>query len=623
MLPIELLRVNVSSKMNRVMPVFCNHENELSLPSKIIKMYEEMAEKKVSKATVEENTLRMEDKHTDYKFVRGICHLLEQRCEYSSYMLPNSESTNNSNSNTNNAIYLRREIFEESSRSGYPVSENERRNILQKIALKNDLTVEALERAMWSDLDKNKFLKSFDSLSSLQLAAWYNLSILQTLLLNCVKLEFSVFGGYNWKKILRKIKQLRLMYFLVGEIDPQSSTNKQEKNQNTLFRNDTDKKIVCTVEGPLSILRPTDRYGSAMSKLIPLIIFTDSWSINAIILRKSVSGGRKTYNFRLSNSDEDVPIFDASEIRSNSHSQSASKPNIESSRDNADDIFDSNVEKNFMNKFLTFSTNWKLSREPDPLILTDGKAFIPDFLFEKSGIRVYFEIVGFWTTDYLKRKLEKIKDLSTNFASIDLLIAANKDNYISENGDKIGIDSIFSKFIDKKQLIFYKKDEIPFGPIIKYLKEIDSRIIDDITVKLHDTITREIETIAEDEQNKVIFLEQITDKYNIPIESILKTVVDLQSSNNQNHSKEATVSRLNKFLLIDNYMISVDKISKLLPELDKFSKLQDAVSFLSDNGIPEECITLLVPKIGFEIIWNGIDPNNALIQRQKKNSKID
>jgi hypothetical protein len=413
------------------------------------------------------------------------------------------------------------------------------------------------------------------------------------------------------------------MYFLFGETNPESSTNKQEKNQNTLFRNDTDKKIVCAVDGPLSILRPTDRYGSAIAKLIPLIIFTDSWSINAIILRKSVSGARKTYNFRLSNSDEDLPIFDASEIKSNPHSQLASKSNIESLLENAGGIFDSNVEKNFMNKFLTFSTNWKLSREPDPLILTDGKAFIPDFLFEKSGIRVYFEIVGFWTTDYLKRKLEKIKDLSTNIATIDLLIAANKDNYISENGDKIGIDSIFLKFIDKKQLIFYKKDDIPFGPIIKYLKEIDSRIIDDITIKLHDTITREIEKITEDKQNKVIFLEQIADKYNIPIESILKTL-DIQSSNNQNHSKEATVSGLKNFLLIDNYMISVDKISKLLPELDKISKLQDAVKFLSDNGIPEECITLLVPKIGFEIIWNGIDPNNALIQRQKKrNSKIE
>jgi predicted nuclease of restriction endonuclease-like RecB superfamily len=626
MLPIELLRVSISSKMNHVRPVFCSHENELSLPSKIIRMYEEMAEKKVSKAIVDENILGMEDKHTDYKFVRGICHLLEQRCVYSSYSLANSESTANGNANANNAIYLRREIFEESSRSGYPVTENERRSILQKIALKNDLTIEDLELAMWNDLDRNKYLKSFDSLTSPQLVAWYNLSILQTLLLNCVKLEFSVSGGYNWKKILHKIKQLGLMYFLFGENSPKLSTDNQIKNQNILFGNDKDKKIKCAVDGPLSILRSTDRYGSAMAKLIPLIIFTDSWSINAVILRKSVSGAKKTYNFKLSSSDEGLPIFDASEIGSNSHSQSSSKSNSESSFDN-DDFFDSNVEKNFMNKFLTFSTKWKLSREPDPLILTDGKAFIPDFLFEKSGYKVYFEIVGFWTTDYLKRKLEKLKDLSTNIATtlnIDLLIAANKDNYISENGDKIGIDSIFSKFIDKKQLIFYKKDEIPFGPIIKYLKEIDSRIIDDITVKLHDTLTRVIERITEDYQNKVVFLEQVADKFDIPVESILKTIRDLQSNNNHIVSKEATLNGLNNFLLIDNYMISVDKISKLLPELDKISKLQDAVNFLSKNGIPEECITLLIPKIGFEIIWNGIDSNNALIQRQaKKNPKIN
>jgi hypothetical protein len=65
-------------------------------------------------------------------------------------------------------------------------------------------------------------------------------------------------------------------------------------------------------------------------------------------------------------------------------------------------------------------------------------------------------------------------------------------------------------------------------------------------------------------------------------------------------------------------MISIDKISKLLPDLDKISKLQDAIYFLIKNEIPEECITLLIPKIGFEIIWNGIDSNNALIQRQSK-----
>jgi hypothetical protein len=75
-------------------------------------------------------------------------------------------------------------------------------------------------------------------------------------------------------------------------------------------------------------------------------------------------------------------------------------------------------------------------------------------------------------------------------------------------------------------------------------------------------------------------------------------------------------NRLKEFLLVDNYIISNDKINELLPELDKIKKLGDAIRFLGENNIPEECITLLIPKMGFEIVWNGIDSNNAIIQRQ-------
>ncbi|MDW0167324.1 MAG: DUF790 family protein [Nitrososphaeraceae archaeon] len=619
MLPIELLRVRISSKMNQIRPVFCDYENELSLTSKIIKMYEEMAEKKVSKANVDENVSKIEAKYTDYKLVRGICHLLEQRCVYASNTSSNIAFSDNGNNNTNNAIYLRRNIFEESSRNGYPVTENERKYILQKVASKNNLTIDELELAMWNDLDKNKYLKNFDSLTSLQLVAWYNISILQTVLLNCVKLEFSVYGGFNWKKILRKIKQLGLMYYLYNEPNLKLASNNQTKNQDMLLGSNNDKRIICTVDGPLSIVRLTDKYGMAMAKLIPLIIFTERWSIDATILRKSMKGIKKTYNFQLSNRDEDLPIFDASHITSShTHLQSERDSEIGLSFNKyIMESFDSNVEKKFMDKFLRFSTDWQLAREPDPLILSDGKAFIPDFVFEKHGVKVYLEIVGFWTEDYLKRKLEKIKDLTTNQVTTegtDLLIAANMDNYISENGDKIRIDSIFSKFIAKKNLIFYKKDEIPFGPIIKYLKDIDSKIIDDISINFSDTIAREIEKIIQDKQSKVIFLKGISDKHNIPLESVLKTIRNLQSNND--NSKQATTNGIKNFLLVDNYMISIDKINELLPELDKINKLHDAICFLCENNIPEECITSLIPKIGFEIVWNGIDSNNALIQRQ-------
>ena len=616
MLPIELLRVRISSKLNQIRPVFYDSQekNQLLLVVKLVKMFEQMDTEGVSKAKLDENILEIEAKYTDYKLVRGICHLLEQRCVYA---LPGRTFPHGGNNNAMNAINLRRKIFEESSRNGYPATEDERKQILQKFATESDLTTDELEIAMWADLDKNKYLKNFESLSPLQLISWYNISILQSLLLNCIKLEFSVYGGFSWKKILRKIKQLGLMYFLFHENNLESESNKQTRNQEMVFNSKKDKRVICTVEGPLSIVRLTDKYGTAMAKLIPLIIFTDIWSIDAIILRKSISGVRKTYRFQISNKDKDLPLFDASKVQP----QSESNMDSGSLYKNAIDNFDSIVEKKFMDKFLKFSIGWNLIREPDPLILSNGKAFIPDFVFEKYGIKVYLEIVGFWTSEYLKRKLEKIKDLlntkSATSVGADLLIVANIDNYISENGDKTMIDSIFSKYIARNNLIFYKKDQIPFGPIIKYLKDIDSRIIDDISINFNNSIVKELESIIEEKQNKIIFLKQVSDKQNIPVESVLKTIRNLQSNNDA--STTAIKNRLRGFLLLDNYLISNDKIDELLPELDKLKKLPDAVRFLGENNIPEECITSLIPKIGFEIVWNGIDFNDALIQRKSIN----
>jgi hypothetical protein len=611
--------VQISSKRNQIKPVFIYFEkdNQPTLPSMIIKMYEDMADRKLSKSNLDQNLLELEGKNPDYKLVRAICHLLEQRCEYVSH---ESQFSNARNNGTMNPILLRRQIFEISSLLGYPVTGNERKNIIQKIASKNNLSVNDVEIAMWSDLEKNKYLKSFDSLTSLQLVAWYNISALQTLLLNSVKMEFSIYGGFNWKKILRKTKQLGLMYSLYSESKYESQSNAHIKKNEILPENNEQNKVICTVNGPLSIVRLTDRYGMAIARLIPSIIFSEIWSIKATILRKSISGSKKTYDFELSSTDKDIPLFDASTFHLQSDQKSASEL---SSNNYSMDYFDSSIEKKFMDKFLKFSTGWSLFREPDPLILSNGKAFIPDFVFEKYGVKVYLEIIGFWTEDYLKRKLEKIKDLTkseTGASTVpDLLIVANMDNCISQNGKKIPIDSVFSKFVNKKRLIFYKKDEIPFGPIISYLKDIDSKFIDEISVNLHDTIAVEMDKAIQDVQsNSVISLGNISDRYKIPIESVVKIIRNLQL--NTNNSEEMVIDKLREFLIVGNYLISNDKIRDLLPEVDKINKLHDAIRLLHQNRIPEECITLLITKMGYEIIWNGIDSNNAQIHRHKMNT---
>ena len=141
MFPIELLRVQISSKNNQIKPVFIDwgKDNQPSLPSKIIKMYEDMADRKLSKSNVDENLSEVEAKNPDYKLVRAIRHLLEQRCEYASHESRFSNSRNNND--PMNAIHLRRQIFEIASLLGYPVTENQRKNILQKIASKNNLSI--------------------------------------------------------------------------------------------------------------------------------------------------------------------------------------------------------------------------------------------------------------------------------------------------------------------------------------------------------------------------------------------------------------------------------------------------------------------------------------------------
>ena len=47
---------------------------------------------------------------------------------------------------------------------------------------------------------------------------------------------------------------------------------------------------------------------------------------------------------------------------------------------------------------------------------------IPDFRFEKDGMKVYLEVVGFWTPSYLDRKIGKLNLV----AGVDMIIAADE-----------------------------------------------------------------------------------------------------------------------------------------------------------------------------------------------------
>jgi predicted nuclease of restriction endonuclease-like RecB superfamily len=88
----------------------------------------------------------------------------------------------------------------------------------------------------------------------------------------------------------------------------------------------------------------------------------------------------------------------------------------------AGEQFDSDLERTLARKWDRANTDWELHREQDVLDL-GAEVMLPDFAVEHpDGRRALFEIVGFWTPEYLDEKLAKIRA-----ADADNLVLAVSD----------------------------------------------------------------------------------------------------------------------------------------------------------------------------------------------------
>ena len=133
----------------------------------------------------------------------------------------------------------------------------------------------------------------------------------------------------------------------------------------------------------------TDRYGTLLAKLLPSIIFSSDkrresdsdgeWHLDAWIVRKTMDG-RKMYEFKISK--DEIPKLLTNPYLFFPHTSTAEKEVAKSFPYN-DSNFDSAVEEKFAKRFEQAESGWRLTREPDPLVLSNGGAFIPDFVFEK------------------------------------------------------------------------------------------------------------------------------------------------------------------------------------------------------------------------------------------------
>ena len=133
--------------------------------------------------------------------------------------------------------------------------------------------------------------------------------------------------------------------------------------------------------GPLSVVRHTRRYGVSFSRLLPVLLACRGWTMEAWVR---------------------TPWGDMA--RFNLSSRSGLTGHLPPPQE-----FDSSVEERFARKFGAKRDGWRLIREGE--ILHDRQTvFVPDFTFRHDdGTEVLFEIVGFWTPEYLAKKRETLR----------------------------------------------------------------------------------------------------------------------------------------------------------------------------------------------------------------------
>ncbi|MCL2172136.1 MAG: DUF790 family protein [Candidatus Bathyarchaeota archaeon] len=524
MLPSNLLLVY--KHKGEIQPKYVRFSSEnLQFAQRLINLYQENvgAKKKVLLALTSE----LENQGHNYRFVRALTLLLDRK----SLFVCNSKIE---------PYTLRKKIFQVTKKYGIPTNFEARRQILESAALDVELTIETIEEQLYADLDAELFFEKFTAPSALELLAQYNLCLAQTLLFECSELTFKVSG--NWQKLFFFVKKLGLIY----------NVSQDETNN-----------FCVTITGPSTLFKLTKRYGVNIAKLLPAIVANQTWTIHAKILWKYTN---EIYTLNMDNTKQG-PLLNIP------------NPNNSAADNLLPTSFDSAAEESFASQFKALCPDWLLKREPEP-VLAGNQVLVPDFSLEKSGLKIYLEIIGFWTDEYLRRKAEKLKHVNVQM----ILIVR----------EALACEKLFS--LEKRpQLHFiYYKDKLPMAPLLCYLqtafekvKEKETRLLREMSIKFTES---------------VLFFAEFAKRVGVSVDAVVEVL---------------TKNPPTGYVLLSNGLISEGKLEQVsqilrdtLNQLGKMTFNQAAV-LLEAEGISDA--TTLLAKLGYKIKWHGISSEQAEI----------
>jgi predicted nuclease of restriction endonuclease-like RecB superfamily len=315
----------------------------------------------------------LETDAADFKLVRGLAKCCEREATFETRAPVPPERA-------------RRAAFVAAEERDGVVAPEERDRALERAANSLAVSTGDVDASLFADLEDRQVLAAFDAPWDPEgLVGQYNLSLAQTALFDATEVRVR---SSDPKALVSAVKRLRLMY----EIEQTGD----------------GREVVVT--GPDALFSRSRRYGTRFARLLRTVAKSREWRLAATV------DDHGTERELVLNDEDPVRVPDAPPV--------------------AEVEYDSGVEADFAARFQGLDLDWVLSREPEPLA-TGHRVMIPDFAFDYApggdpdagpDFRVFFEVMGFWTPEYVEKKLGQLEGVE----DVEMVVAVDESLGVGE-----------------------------------------------------------------------------------------------------------------------------------------------------------------------------------------------
>lgn len=289
---------------------------------------------------------------TDYKILRGLIKLLQDRCEFET-------------AGSKDPAEIRRALFTKASGRHPVLAEGVREQIIAEAAAELECSPGEVMAGLYADLADNQKLIAFEKMSAEELLDRYNLAQAQALLYRCSEMQLWIEpqSPSVTRRLFSEIKAFRLIHSIRGAIT-----------------GDAERGYEVRLSGPVSIFHRSQKYGIQMAVFLPALLLYPGWRMRAEVGTKT---GAAFFDL---DSDQD-------RLRSHYVAEDVQAINPQLAK--------------LLNEFNKLAGEWNAELNQEVIDLGEI-AFVPDLAFTREGGEpIYLEMLGYWTPRSLNERLKE------------------------------------------------------------------------------------------------------------------------------------------------------------------------------------------------------------------------